>query len=83
MYRNEKIRLEQFFSEFEELLYDLKATNKETNLFGDFNIDTSKDSTDKMKYESVLAADYFQIRNFEPTRVTPKTKTCLDHFISV
>ena len=30
----------------------------------------------------MLTAYNFQIRNFEPTRVTSKTKTCLDHFIS-
>ena len=30
----------------------------------------------------MLTAYNFQIRNFEPARVTPKTKTCLDHFIS-
>ena len=61
---------------------NLKVFKKETILFGDFNIDTLKDSTDKMKHESMLTAYNFQIRNFEPTRVTPKTKTCLDHFIS-
>ena len=72
----------QFFPEFEELLHNLKAFNKETILFGDFNIDTLKDSTEKKKYESILTAFNFQIRNFEPPRVTPKTKTCLDHFIS-
>ena len=82
MYRNEKFRLPQFFPEFEELLHNLKAFRKETILFGDFNIDTLKDSTDKKNYESMLTAFNFQIRTFEPTRVTPKTKTCLDHFIS-
>ena len=82
MYRNEKVRLPQFFPELEELLHSLKAFKKETFLFGDFNIDALKDSTDKMKHESMLTAYNFQIRNFEHTRVTPKTKTCLDHFIS-
>ena len=64
------------------MLHNLKAFKKETILFGDFNIDTLKDSTDKKKYESMLTAYFFQIRNFEPTRITPKTKTCLDHLIS-
>ena len=83
MYRNEKFRLPQFFPEFEELLHNLNAFRKETILFGDFIIDTLKDSTDKKNYESMLTAYNFQIRNFEPTRVTPKTKTCLDHLYRV
>ena len=48
--------MSQFFPEFEELLHNLKAFKKETILFNDFNIDTLKDSTDKMKYKSMLAA---------------------------
>ena len=82
MYRNEKLRLPQFFPDLEELLHNLKAFKKETILFGDFKIDTLKDRTDEKKYESMLTAYNFQIRNFEPIRVTPKTRTCLDHFIS-
>ena len=50
--RDEKFRLPQFFSEYEELLYDMKAFNKGFIVFDDFIMDTSKDSTDKMKFES-------------------------------
>ena len=82
MYRNQKLRLPQFFPDLEELLHKLKAFKKETIIFGDFKIDTLKDRTDEKKYESMLTAYNFQIRNFEPVRVTPKTRTCLDHFIS-
>ena len=54
VYRNEKFRLPPFLSEFEELLYDLKAFNKNTILFGDFNTDTLKDSTDKINMSQGL-----------------------------
>ena len=82
MYRNEKFPLPQFSPEFEELLRSWKAFQKDTILFGDFNIETLKDSTDKLKYASMVTAYNLQFRNFEHTRVTFKTKTCLDHFIS-
>ena len=82
VYQNEKFRLPHFLPELEELMHNLKAFKKETILFGDFKIETLKDSTDKIKYESMLTAYNFQIRIFVPTRIAPKTKTCLDHFIS-
>ena len=82
LYRNQKFRLSNFFPVFEDLLYTLKSSNREIFVFGDFNIDILKDSIDKVKYESLLSAYDFQFCNFEPTRVTPKSKTCLDHFPS-
>ena len=83
LYRNEKFYLTQFFPQLEQLLHQLKMLKNETIIFGDFNIDTQKNDNDKKNYESLLAAYDFKLRNFEPTRVTAKTKSCLDHFISL
>ena len=38
--------------------------------------------TDRKNYETLLAAYAFELRNFEPTRVTTKSKSCIDHFIT-
>ena len=54
----------------------------ELYLFGDFNIDTLKDETNNNRYENILIANDLAVQNSEPTRVTPQSKTCLDHFIS-
>ena len=54
----------------------------ESFLFGDFNIDTLKDETINNLYENILNAYDLAVQKSEPTRVTPTSKTCLDHFIS-
>ena len=41
-----------------------------------------KDETKNNRYENVLNAYDLAVQNSEPTRVTPQSKTCLDHFIS-
>ena len=51
-------------------------------LFGDFNIDTLKDDLDRKKYVALLEAYNFQIQNKLPTRVTPSSKSCIDHMIT-
>ena len=49
---------------------------------GDFNIDTIANSKDKYDYETLLLAFDFKCQNFEPTRVTATSSTCLDHVIT-
>ena len=56
--------------------------NQEILIFGDFNIDTLKDEKAQRDYKNLLSAYNLVIRNFEPTRVTPTSKTCIDHFIT-
>ena len=51
-------------------------------IFGDFNIDTLKESAEKKQYENLLAAYDFEIQNTLPTRVTPYSRSCLDHMIT-
>ena len=54
----------------------------ETLLFGDFNIDTLKDDLDRKKYVALLEAYVFEIKNKLQTRVTPTSKSCIDHMIT-
>ena len=56
--------------------------NHDSIIFGDLNIDTLKTDCDHENCVSLLSAYDFQLRNFEPTRVTSKSKTCIDHMIS-
>ena len=51
-------------------------------LFGDFNINTLKDDLDEKKYVALLEAYDFEIQNNIPTRVTPTSKSCIDHMIT-
>ena len=82
VYRPETFRLSKFFPEFEVLLHFLKTLKGEKTIFGDFNIDTLNEHKDKTDYTSLLASYDFQVQNCLPTRVTPTSKTCLDHLIT-
>ena len=82
VYRPQANKLSAFFPEFELLLQFVRSLKHDTIIFGDFNIDTIKESADKIKYENLLLAYNFRRQNSEPTRVTPTTSTCLDHYIT-
>ena len=82
IYRPETLRLTKFFAEFEALLYFLKTIKSESILFGDFNIDTLVEHKTKTDYINLLTAYDFQVSNSLPTRVTPISKTCIDHMIT-
>ena len=82
LYRPETVRLARFFEELEKLLYFLSSMNQKILFFGDFNIDTLKDEKVQRDYKNLLSAYNLGMRNFEPTRVTPTSKTCIDHFIT-
>ena len=82
IYRPQTIKINNFISYLETLLYFLKGLPGETLLFGDFNIDTLKDDLDRKKYVALLEAYDFEIQNKLPTRVTPTSKSCIDHMIT-
>ena len=82
IYRPDTYKPTQFVEHFEDLLLFLKALKYESFLFGDFNIDTLIDGTNKNRYENILKAYDLAVQNSEPTRVTPTFKTCIDQFIS-
>ena len=82
IYRPDTYKPTQFLQQFEELLLFLKSMKYESVLFGDFNVDTVKDETNNNRDENILNAYELAVQNSEPTRATPTSKTCLDHFIS-
>ena len=77
VYRPQRCRLTTFMPEFEKLLFRLKTLNIETTIFCDFNIDTLVKSTHKKLSQSSRLINY-ENQNFEPTRVTATSSTCLD-----
>ena len=82
IYRPNTLKLTQFLQQIEDLLLFLKSLKYESFLLGDFNIDTLKDETNNNRYENILNAYDLAVQNSEPTKVTPTSKTCLDHFLS-
>ena len=76
------MRLTKFFPKFEHVLHFINSFNHESIIFGEFKIVTLKTDCDHENYVSLLNAYDFQLRNFEPTRVKSKSKTCIDHMIS-
>ena len=56
--------------------------NKEGLIFGDSRSNTQKDEKIQRENKNLLSAYNVGKRNFEPTRVTPPSKTCIDHFIT-
>ena len=72
--------MKDFLPDFEDLLQFLKNLKLDKKLFGDFNIDTVKDSKDKSDYENLITAYCFNRQNSESTGVTPTSSTCLGHF---
>ena len=81
IYRPDTHKFTQFLQQFEDMLLFLKSLKYESFLFCDFNIDTLKDETNFNQYENILNAYDLAVQNSEPTRVTPTSKTCLDHFV--
>ena len=82
IYRPPSFKLNQFFSELENLLHFLKSLNDESLIYGDFNIDMLKNEKVKKEYVNLLLAYGFKVQNLLPTRVTPTSKTCIDHMIT-
>ena len=79
IYRPHSLKLPNFLQAFRLLLEFLWNLKHDTILCGDFNIDTIKDSKEKLEYENLLLAYDFKRKNSDPTRVTPTFATCLDH----
>ena len=79
IYRPHSLNIPNFLQAFEHLLEFLRNLKHDTILCGEFNIDTIKESKEKLDYENLLLAYDFKRQNSVPTRVTPTSATCLDH----
>ena len=73
--------INQFIEYFDKLFAFLRRLKEETLTFGDFNLDTLKPSYEKTKYKNLIQSYGYKKRNFEATRVTATSASCLDHVI--
>ena len=60
----------------------LRGLKRDSILFGDFNVNTSVDSTFRNDYEQLLFAYDFKQQIFRPITVTATSPACLDYFIT-
>ena len=82
VYRHHSIKMRFFLNQKEKLLEFLRSLSNDTIICRDFNIDTIANSKEKKDYVTLLLAFDFKCQNFEPTRVTPPSSTCLDHVVT-
>ena len=59
----------------------MKSFSFESFIFRDFKINTLITDHNKVDHENLLNSNDCLIQNTLPTRVTPTTKSCLDHWI--
>ena len=76
--------LDRFFELLDETL-DLitKKQNKAPHIFcGDLNIDISRKSVTCNQLYDIFACYNLSLANHDPTRITPMSKTVIDHFFT-
>ena len=74
--------INRFIEDLDKLFAFLRNLKEETLIFRDFNIDTLKPSYEKTKHEILTQSYGYRIRNYQATRVTATSATCLDHVIT-
>jgi len=79
-YRKPNSNLTDFFDSLELIL---SKNMQETLIFGDFNIDISKDTDIALRYTHTLTSyNYYICNTIFPTRVTSNTSSLIDHIIT-
>lgn len=77
LYRPPDVKYELFSNDLENIIREL---NNKAVIIGDMNVDLLKDKQEKLEYELLLTSYGFRIVNTtRPTRITPHTKTLIDH----
>ena len=80
--RHLSANLDKFFNFFEPMLHFMGTKNSKTLIFGDFKIIISEQSSMKKRYCELIELRGYRIRNYEPTRKTNLTISCIDHIIT-
>lgn len=82
LYRPPVSDFDVFFLQLDELLNSVMNENVYIFLLGDFNIDFSSNSQAKRQMISLLSS--FNLRPYisEPTRITSRSKTCIDNIVT-
>ena len=81
VYNKPKANKLEFIDALDNFLSDKSSNRTPILICGDFNINILEENLLIKNYLSVIDSNGFEIGPMEPTRVTEKSSTCLDHFI--
>ena len=81
VYNKPKANKLEFIDALDNFLSDKSSNRTPIIICGDFNINILEENLLIKNYFSVIDSNGFEIGPMEPTRVTEKSSTCLDHFI--
>ena len=81
IYRAHTVKMKQFLTDIDEILVTLNEHSEVLCILGDFNLDMLTESNAQKQYNSILNQNGFIQTIKEPTRVTPDTKTIIDHVL--
>ena len=76
------LKLEFFLNLFEDLLLEMKALIGEILLMGGLNVNIMSSQRNFFDYKSLLLSFDLEVQNFQPTRVTKISSTCIDRIIA-
>lgn len=82
IYRPPTSSITLFLDKFNEVLSKLMRENSEFIISGDFNIDLLKNNKDKNDFLTLLSTYDVKITVNEYTRITDKTRSCLDNVLT-
>ena len=81
IYNKPRTNKTSFLKVLEKFLEKQNSLSKPFVLCGDLNIDTVQQNQLTKDFLNCITSNSFKLANFEPTRVTESSSTCLDHFI--
>ena len=73
--------MKQFLTDIDEILVALNEHSDYLCILGDFNLDMLAESNVQKQYNTIINQNGFIQTIKEPTRVTPDTKTIIDHVL--
>ena len=81
-YRKPSSALNDFFEKLESFLDTVATWKNQTIICGDFNIDSLDASITSENFLTLMNSHGFLQRNFEPTRVTSSSQSCIDYIFT-
>ena len=82
LYRKPSSALNDFFEKLESFLDTVATWKNQTIICGDFNIDSLDASITSENFLTLMNSYGFHQRNFEPTRVTSSSQSCIDYIFT-
>ena len=81
IYNKQRANKMEFIEVLDEMLSNFNSKTFPTVICGDFNIDTLKDNLLTQNYVNTINSNCFRLLPNEPTLVTDRFVSCIDHFI--